>query len=330
MLKEKLNLMILNSEKIEEVDGTFAMGMFKKCNALTLTMKNVEINVSNVNNARNIIKDNTSLISNFRNYNLLTTAVNLSLFDNPIEAFDEILDIYSKLKKEFFQSTYLVLVAHYLYINRNKFPIDEAIIKTREAYEKMKKNHYFLTSSDDVMAATMIATNSDNLEKTFEEIEECYKILNNNGYFKGNNLQALSNILCFTEGSPEEKCNKVILFDKELRAINMPLKGYALPILGVATLVTDNYKELALNIKEVDDELKKHKGFGAMTLGYTTRSMISAALTCSSYLENESDINNTFTETTKNAVINIIIAMQIAASAAAAGAAAGAASASSN
>lgn len=191
MLNQKLNLMILNSEKIENVDGTFGMGMFKKCNALTLTMKNAEINVSNVNNARNIIKDKTSLISNFRSYNLLTTAVNLSLFDNPNQVFDEILDIYNKLKKQFFQSAYLVLVAHYLYTNKHKLPIDEAIIKTKEAYDRMKTNHYFLTSSDDVMASAMIATNSNNLEKTFEEIEECYKILNNNGYFKGNNLQAL-------------------------------------------------------------------------------------------------------------------------------------------
>lgn len=326
MLNRKLDLMILNSERIENVDGTFAMGMFKKSNALTLTMKNAEINVSNVNNARNIIKDKTSLISNFRSYNLLTTAVNLSLFDNPDEAFDEILDIYNKLKKQFFQSAYLVLVAHYLYTNKHKLTIDEAIIKTKEAYDRMKTNHYFLTSSDDVMASAMIAANSNNLEKTFEEIEECYKILNSNGYFKGNNLQALSNILCFAEGTPKEKCNKVILFDKELRNINMPLKGYALPILGIAILVTDDYKELALAIKETDDELKKHKGFGSMSLGYATRCMISASITCSTYLENTSEINNTFTETTKNAVINIIIAMQIAASAAAAGAAAGASS----
>lgn len=326
MFKEKIDLMIRNSEGIEEVEGTLGMGMFKKCNALTLTMKSSEINVSNVNNARRIIKDNTSLISNFRGYNLLTTAVNLSLLDNPNEAFDEILDIYSKLKKEFFQSTYLVMVAHYLYINRSKLPIDEAIIKTKEAYEIMKKNHSFLTSSDDVMASAMIATNLDNLEESFEEIEKCYKILNNNGYLKGNNLQALSNILCFAQGSAEEKCRKVILFDKELRDIDMPLKGYALPILGIATLVTDNYKELALNIKEVDNELKKHKGFGAMTLGYTTRRMISASVACSSYLEDTSDINDTFTETTKNAVINIIIAMQIAATAAAVGAAASSAS----
>ena len=104
----------------------------------------------------------------------------------------------------------------------------------------------------------------------------------------------------------------------------MPLKGYALPILGIAILVTDDYKELALAIKETDDELKKHKGFGAMSLGYAIRSMISASVTCSTYLDNTSEVNNTFTETTKNAVINIIIAMQISASAAAAGAAAGA------
>lgn len=326
MLNEKINLMLSNSNKIENVDGTFGMGMFKKCNALTLTMKDIEIDVLKVNNARNIIKNNTSVFSNFRGYNLLTTAVNLSLFDNPTESFNEVLDIYGKLKKEFYQSTYLVLVAHYLYTNNNITPIDEAIRKTRYAYDKMKKNHFFLTSSDDVMASAMITMNCDNLDETFEEIEQCYKILNNKGFFKGNNLQSLANILCFAEGTPEEKCNKVILFDKELRNINMPLKGYALPILGIATLVTDNYKKLAVLIKETDIELKKHSGFGVMTLGYTTRSMISAALVCGSLIDSSSEINNTFTETTKNAVINIIIAMQIAASAAAAGAAAGAAS----
>lgn len=58
----------------------------------------------------------------------------------------------------------------------------------------------------------------------------------------------------------------------------MKLKGESLPILGIATLVTDDCKGLVLNIKET---------------------------------------NNTFNYTTKNAVINIIIAMQIAASVAA-------------
>jgi len=39
MVNDKINLMISNSEEIDNVNGTFGMSIFKKCNALTLTLK---------------------------------------------------------------------------------------------------------------------------------------------------------------------------------------------------------------------------------------------------------------------------------------------------
>jgi len=157
MVNDKINLMISNSEEIDNVNGTFGMSIFKKCNALTLTLKNTTIDVSKVNLCRDIIKSNTSMFSNFRGNNLLTTAVNLSLEENPEESLKEVIDIYNKLKDVFMNSQYLVLAAWVLYKSRNKFNIDGVISDTRKAYDFMKGNHWFLTGADDVSAAAMIA-----------------------------------------------------------------------------------------------------------------------------------------------------------------------------
>lgn len=69
------------------------------------------------------------------------------------------------------------------------------------------KKHCFLTSSDDISSAAMIATSSLNLENTFKEIEQCYRLIKNKGFWSGNNLQSLSQILSLNNISPEENGN---------------------------------------------------------------------------------------------------------------------------
>lgn len=329
MLTDKLNLMVNNSNKIDNVAGTFGMNIFKKCNALTLTLKNKDIDINRVNECRYIIKNYTSLLSNFRGNNLLTTAVNLSLEDNPTNSFHELMDIYSKLKSHFFTNQFLVLAAQVIFNARDHINVNEAIVNTRKTYDHMKSNHVFLTSSEDISAAAMIATTSTDLNRTFADIESCYSILKNNGFWGGNNLQSLSHILSLFEGTPEEKCSRVISLDRSLRKYNVPLKGYSLPILGVSAFATDDFDVLAKHMLETNNYLKKHSGFGSFSLGTQVRSMISSAIVTSSYIEaNDVKINDKFIEATNNAALNIIIVMQIAASSAAAGAAAGAAASS--
>jgi len=330
MVNDKINLMISNSVEIDNVNGTFGMSIFKKCNALTLTLKNTTIDVSKVNLCRDIIKGNTSMFSNFRGNNLLTTAVNLSLEENPEESLKEVIDIYNKLKDVFMNSQYLVLAAWVLYKSRNKFNIDGVISDTRKAYDFMKGNHWFLTGADDVSAAAMIAVTSTNLEKTFSDIEECYTILKKQGFWAGNNLQGLSHILSLSEDSSEHKCTRVISLNNALKNNSIPLKSYALPILGVASMVTDDYEALAKNIKETSEFLKTQKGFGSFSLGTTVRNMISASLVCMNYIDSlTNESKDTLINTTTNAVLTIVIAMEIAAASASAGAAAAAASSSS-
>lgn len=175
----------------------------------------------------------------------------------------------------------------------------------------------------------MIATSSLNLENTFKEIEQCYELLKNRGFWGGNNLQSLSHILSLNNISPEEKCNKLLLIYNTLKSFKISIKGYSLPILGVAAFVTDDYNEFSKKVIYTRDILKKAKGFGAFSLSTLVLNMISVALVASDYIKSHSNtVQDSLMETTNNVALTMAIAMQVAAASAAAGAAAAASSSS--
>lgn len=150
MIDSRLHLLVRNSNNLENVKSSYLAGVFKRCSALTLTLKNLEADVEKINICIDIIKSNSSIFSNFRGNNLLTTAVNLSIQDNPEESFKEIIEIYEKLKYHFLNNQFLVLASQIIYNYRNDKNTDEIIVNTRRAYDLMKKNHLFLTGQEDI------------------------------------------------------------------------------------------------------------------------------------------------------------------------------------
>ncbi len=57
-------------------------------------------------------------------------------------------------------------------------------MNTKSAYKYMKKNHRFETKREDLVQQRMIAMTSENLEETFDEINECYDLLTDCGFSK--------------------------------------------------------------------------------------------------------------------------------------------------
>ncbi|MGL4772758.1 MAG: DUF4003 family protein [Clostridium sp.] len=321
-MKELINLMIVNSDRLEGVKGTYGIGLLRKCNALTLTLRNQVADPIRINECRDIIKNNTKMFSTFRGNCLVTTAVNISLEENPKEAFREIQNIYEKLKMHFSGSEYLVLASNVIFKARFDFNIDEIVLRTKEAYDIMKNHHRFLTSSEDIVTAAMIATNSSDFDKTFKEIEECYEILRESGFWSGDNLQTLAHILSLVDGTAKEKCEKVVKLNSYLLNEGVPLKGYALPLLGVSLYVTEDFKDFSTKLLEIDNFLKTQKGFGSFTLGKNERRMISAGLACSTYFKDiNKEVNNQIINTTSNITLTVIMAMEMACAAAACAAA---------
>ena len=63
MVDDKFKLLIKNSEILDEVKNTFGMNIFKKCNALNITMKNKVANANKINSAIDLIKGKRSVLS---------------------------------------------------------------------------------------------------------------------------------------------------------------------------------------------------------------------------------------------------------------------------
>lgn len=332
MINNKISLFLDNVNTLKKVKGTWGSDIFIKCAALTLTMKNKKADADKINHCRDILKNNTSLFSNFRGNNMLTSSVYLSLEENPEEALNKVLNIYTKLKEKFFNSEYLLLAAWVIYNSNNTLDLDLLVNKTREAYDIMKSNHFFLTSSDDYTSTAMLAVSHTDLNNTFLEIEKCFNILKDNGLHGKNDIQALSHILSLGAGSAEEKSSKVITLNNLLKETKFPLKGYSLPLLAIPTFITDDYSSFISQYIDTANFLKSQKGFGLFSMRSDLRNMISAALVSSEYLDLLANpYDNTVIEAANNTALTITLAIQMATTAAIAGAtAAAAASASSN
>ena len=77
-MNEKINLFLENNRALEDVKGSWGMYGFQiKSSALTCTMKNQIVHTDRINLALDIIKKNTSMFSNFRGINKLTTAITI-------------------------------------------------------------------------------------------------------------------------------------------------------------------------------------------------------------------------------------------------------------
>lgn len=332
IMNEKINLFLENNKALEDVKGSWGMYGFQiKSSALTCTMKNQRVDTDRINLALDIIKKNTSMFSNFRGINKLTTAITISFEDDMEYSLKEIISIYDKLKDEFFTNEYLVMAAQVIFNARYRVNVDDSVRNTRVAYDYMKKHHRFLTGQEDIANAAIIATTSANLEETFNEIEESYQYLKDNRISYSNNIQSLSHILSLINLPSIQKCDEVLVMNSIMKEKNVPLKDYFIPMLGIITFLAENKEDFAMNIADVSMNLKKEKGFGNFALGSNFRNMISATLVSIDYLDTlDNNIKENIIINTNNIALTVAIAMQTAVLISSAAAASAAAASSSS
>lgn len=109
--KWKVNLLIENYKALNEVKGSWQMGLIQHSCALAFTLKNKRISPRLVEERIELIK-NTGLFSNFRGYNMFYMATLLSFESNPESSFKMILDIYKELKSEKFGAIHIYHLQH--------------------------------------------------------------------------------------------------------------------------------------------------------------------------------------------------------------------------
>ena len=297
--------------------------------SLIFALSDKELNVEQFSDIRKFIKDNTSLFSHYRSYELFTiTALLITKFDNPRESFMKLLLCESKLSDTGFKKGhYLAISALAVMLTCKDNEIDEQILRAREIYKKIKEKHFWLTGQDDYPLSVLIAASKENEASIMTEIELCYDTLHEEGFSRSNGLQQLSHILSFGTGSAQNKarrCRVIIDYLKEHK-IHVYSQHYGL--LGVIALSGDSSTKLLDEIIEVVQYLREERS--VRWLGRETVFLISSSLVCNKYIE-DAKMDKRVLEASIGISLEALIAAQIAASVAVIAATSAAASASSS
>ncbi|CEK34753.1 DUF4003 family protein [Paraclostridium sordellii] len=286
----KVKLLTNNFDELKQVKSVHGIGMVLHGCALSYTVKNKNIDHKHVNNCIDLIRENTTIFSDFRGNTSVNTAVLLSYQPNPKESLDEILEIHKKLRhKKFYSSYELALVANMIYENKENIHIDEFIENMKFVNEKMRLNHPCLTSVDDYLSACTITLISKNIEQDLENMEKAYEYLSKNGFHKNNTLQSLSQVISLTQ--KENIWRECKSIKKELERSKCKFHEFGYPLIGViALLELKDIGKVIRYIKETSNILKNHEGYGNFSLGERYRNVIGGILVVSKYT-NDIDIN---------------------------------------
>ncbi len=279
------------------------------------------VDVEQLKACRSLIKDKTGVFSNFRGMMETSFACMLALEDEPEVALDNALAAYAELKKEFTTSQYLPLAAFLL---KDEADMGGIITRGRELYRTMRKEHPFLTSSEDSTFAVLLALSDKDDEVLIKDMEASYALLKER-FRNGNSVQTVSHVLAMSKDTPAEKCGRLIdLFDA-LRSYGLKYsKYYELPTLAALSILPVDAKQITMDMLDVDTWLSKQKGYGFWGLPKSTRLMHAAMIISNAYtgslLMNTTAISGTLT---------MLISQQIATMAAISSAAAASAAANS-
>ena len=118
--------------------------------------RGVEPDAARLTECRDLIKAKTGILSNFRGHVRLPVICLLSMEADPAARLDRTLDAYRLLKDVFFSSEYLAMAAWFI-SDRSADRTAEAAVRTRELYERMTREHRFLTGPEVSVYAALLA-----------------------------------------------------------------------------------------------------------------------------------------------------------------------------
>jgi hypothetical protein len=321
-VKQKTDLMIENFHELKS-GLKWDTNLVKHFAAMVYATKDRTINVENLQEVKNFIKEETSWTSQFRGTNQFILASLFSLEESYRGFFKATVELYERMiAKGLKKSVQLPLAAYTIVKEVPKEQWDEKINRMNDFYNRMKQNHFWLTSADDYVFAAVLASTDLSVADTSQNMEYCYNYLNKEGFYKGNDLQTLSHILAIGEEGVEEKCGKAVSLYKKLKEKDCKLQYSGLATLGLLALVTSDVDKITEEIKEVYDYIYTKEGYCYWSLDKSMRTILAATIVSDFYVD---EIKRGVLQVALgNSISAIIIAQQQAAVAAACAASAAA------
>ena len=271
-----------------------------------------------------MVKSTTGPFSSFRGNIKLPLICMLAAGDEPEARWEGTERTYGLLKEAFFSSEYLALAALILSEEVPEADIPALAARGKGLYQRMKKEHPFLTGQEDSVFALLLAESQRTDDELIDDMEACYRLLDER-FPKGDALQSVSHVLALSQEAPEEKVHRLIaLFDGIQRAGGKYGKDRQLPILAALSLAKGSVDELVQGLMALDGLLSQQKGYtGVFGMDRRTRMMHAAMLL--SLPDRQPELVNAAAQQTtlaliaaQQALMCAVIASSVAANAAAA------------
>lgn len=239
-----------------------------------------EVDVARLRECKRILKDKVGLFSNFRGHMQYLVQVKMALSDDPAAYLDGVLDIYQRLKAgRVLPGEMVAMAATTIYENCSADVRDTVVDKTRMAYAKIKEQHRFLTGEEDLALIALMVMAGIDPDRAAVRAEEMYAILKGR-YLPGSDTpQTVAMVLSLSEKPAEQKAQGFFgLYDACKAAGHATSKDKAMAIYATYVDLEANLSEVVAEIGEVDDWLKRQKGYGALGVGASIRRLFAATL----------------------------------------------------
>lgn len=282
-LKEKCDLLVQNKKILQDA-FKWEAGLMSLTAATLYTDSGMPVDVEQLKSCETTMKEKTGIFSEFRGKAKMPLLCKMALSNDPEKYFTNVEKLYGLLNKsKWIGDEYKIMAAITLCDHADESEYVAAVDRTNEIYSRMKQEHKWITSNEDIPFAAILAVSSLDIDRLIYEMEKNYRLLKDS-FHNSNAVQSLSHILALDEHMADEKCARIVSLFNELKAIKHRFgTSYELVTLGTLTLLDLPEKEIAALIAEVDDYLKGQKGFGTLSLSANERRLFAAQLVLKQY-----------------------------------------------
>ena len=240
--------------------------------------RGVRADEESLKDCKTLLKQKTGVFSNFRGYLTAPICCMLAAGPSPENRIERALENYQALKERFWSSQYLALSAFLLADMGTGQSALDCVERGRRLYDRMKKEHPFLTSAEDCVFAVLMAFSDKGDDAVISDMEACYQLIRKR-FSSANSAQSVSHVLSLSPGRPEEKTDRLFRIYDGLRGAGAKYgKDYHLSTLAAVSVLDGEPDQIVRDIIDADEFLSNQKDYGFLTLDRKTRLMHAAML----------------------------------------------------
>ena len=273
----RAELLIRNRDAAKEA-FRWNSGLIHLACAGIYTQRGLSCDTASLKNTRELLRASVGVFNSFRSTGEDIFSAMLDASGHPAELLEKTLRVYQLLRDKFMASSYLPMAALVIAENADPARYEEIAARTRVIYERMRKEHPFLTSGEDSALCALLAMTEKTDDALLSRAEEAYAILKPH-FFDSNMVQTLSHVIALNDGDCSVLCDRVLALREKFKESDHRWGySYELPMLGTLALDHRTDETIIHDTIACDDYLKTQSGFGIFSTVSRAQRLMYAAM----------------------------------------------------